>query len=153
MPPVFPGHPPPSPMTMALVDMGVPPPPPPLMPGPGGAERFSAADGCLDMMARQAALRAYLKARLNLSAQQLVAWQEFENAATESELEDRQACAKLPGKPGDQTVIQRLETAEEMLSRRLAQVRKVAGPLRKVIATLSPDQLRLLERSTPLMAL
>lgn len=151
-PPAFPGHPPPLPMAMAFADMGMPPPPPPFLPGPGGGDRFSAAESCLDMVARHAGVRAYLKARLNLSPQQLAAWQDFENAATESEPEDRQACAKLAGKPGDQTVVQRLDIAEEMLSRRLAQVRKVAGLLHQVIATLSPDQLRLLERSAPLLA-
>ena len=140
-------------MTIAFADMGVLPLPPPLLPGQGGAERLSAAEGCLDMTARQAALRAYLKARLNLTAEQLAAWQDFETAAAAGEVEDRQACARLAGKPGDQAILQRMDTVEEMLSRRLAQVRRVAVPLRKAIATLSPDQLRLLERSMPLMAL
>jgi hypothetical protein len=139
-------------MSVAIADLGVPPFPPPPMPGQDGGERFSVAEGCLEMVARRAALRTYLKARLNLNSQQLATWQDFENAATESEADERQACSSLAAKPGDQTIVQRMDTMEEMLARRLAQVRKVGAPLRKVVATLSPDQLRFLERSMPLMA-
>lgn len=123
------------------------------MPWQDGTERLSVAESCLDMVARRAALRAYLKARLNLNSQQLATWQDFENAATESEADERQACSNLAAKPGDQTIVQRMDAMEEMLARRLAQVRKVGAPLRKVVATLSPDQLQFLERSMPLMVL
>jgi len=140
-------------MSMAHADMGVPPFPPPPMPGQYGTERFSVTESCLDMVASRAALRAYLKARLNLNSQQLAAWQDYENAASESEADERQACSSLTAKPGNQSIDQSIETMEEMLARRLAQVRKVSAPLRKVVATLSPDQLRFLERSMPLMAL
>lgn len=147
MGPIFAPHLPPPPM-MALAEAGRPPLPLPPMPG---TQYPPAAEICLDNMARRSALWAYLKSRLNLTSQQLSAWQDFENAATESEAEERQACSKLAAKPGDQTIVQRLDSAEEMLARRLAEIRKVGTPLRKVIAVLSPDQLRLLDRSMPLM--
>jgi LTXXQ motif family protein len=145
--------PPPLPMIMVLPDPGMLPLLPPPIPGQGGAARPPNAENCLDRMARHAALRAYLKARLDLSPQQLPAWQDFESAATESDAEERQACALLAAKPENQTIVQGMDIVEEMLARRLVQIRKVGGPLRKVFATLSPDQLRLLEQSMPLMAL
>ena len=152
-PPISAGRPPSPPMTMAHADMGVPPFLPPPMPGQYGTERFSVAESCLDVVARRAALRAYLKARLNLASDQLATWQDYENAATESEADERQACSSLTATQANQTIDQRMDTMEETLARRLAQVRKVGAPLRKVVATLSSDQLRFLERSMPLMAL
>jgi hypothetical protein len=140
-------------MIMVLPDAGMLPVLPPPIPGQVGAARPPNAESCLDRMARHAALRAYLKARLDLSPQQLPAWQDFESAATESDAEERQACAQLAVKSENQTIVQGMDSVEEMLAHRLVQIRKVGGPLRKVFATLSPDQLRLLEQSMPLMAL
>lgn len=151
-PPISAGRWSPPPVSMAHADVSVPPFPPPPMPGQFGIERFSVAEGCFDVVARRAALRAYLKARLNLNSEQLAAWQDYENAASESEADERQACSNLTAKPGNQTVDQRMDTMEEMLARRLAQARKVGAPLRKVVATLSPDQLQFLVWSMPLMA-
>ena len=140
-------------MLMVLTDPGMLPLLPPPIFGQGGVARLPTTESCLDRMARQAALRAYVKARLDLSPQQLPPWQDFENAATESDAEERQACAQLAVKPESQTIVQGMDIVEEMLARRLVQIRNVGGPLRKVFATLSPDQLRLLEQSMPLMAL
>lgn len=150
--PIFVGRPPPPPMSMAHPYIGVLPFPPPPMPGQDGAGQPSIAEVCLDVVAGRAAMRAYLKARLDLDDRQLATWQDYENAAVESEADERQACAGLAAKPADQTIAQRMDTTEQMLARRLAQLRKVGAPLRQVIAVLSPNQLRFLERSMPLMA-
>jgi hypothetical protein len=119
---------------------------PPPVPSRSRSERWAPAEMCRDMMARQAAFRTYLKVRVNLTPQQLAAWQDFENAASENERDEGAACGKLSGAPEDQTIIQRLDAAEQALGERLGRMRKVNGPLRKVIGMLSPDQRRLIDQ-------
>ena len=114
------------------------PPPPPERPGSAGA--------CLDGMAHRAAGRAYLKARLDLTPPQLLIWQELETVAAEDEALERQACANLGSRPTDQSIVQRLDTAEARAARRLAHLRKVNEPLKKLAATLSPEQRRLIDQ-------
>lgn len=148
-PPWLPFPPPASlPMTLGPAEGGLPPPwPPGPRMGPPGRPGF--AEACLDMLARRAAGRAYLKARLSLTPQQVLAWEEFETAATDGDEEERQACLKAAPRPEDQSIAQRMDAAEEQLVHRLAQVRKVGAPLRKLITTLSPEQARVIEQSMP----
>jgi len=114
------------------------PPPPPERPGSAGA--------CLDGLAHRAAGRAYLKARLDLTPPQLLIWQELETVAAEGEAQERQACANLASRPADLSIVQRLDTAEARASRQLAHLRKVNEPLKKLAATLSPEQRRLIDQ-------
>jgi len=147
--PIFVGPPPPPYMEMVFLDFGLwPPVSPPIA---GQVASPSAAEMCQEMTARHAASRAYLKVRLNLSSQQLAVWQEFEDAASDIDLEERGTCSKLAAKSEERTIIQRMDLAEEMLGRHLTQLRKVNAPLRKVIAMLTADQLRSLEQSMPFM--
>ena len=107
------------------------------------------AEVCADSLAHRAAARAYLKARLDLTPQQLPMWQELDAVATEGDMEERQACAKLPATPADLSVLQRLDTAEERTARQLAHLRKIKDPLRKLTATLSIEQQKQIDRSMP----
>lgn len=135
-------------MDFGAAQFGMPPMPPlGFREGPPG--RLGFVDACLDMLAKQAGGRAYLKARLNLTPQQVLIWQEFETAATEGEQEEHQACTKASAKPDEQTLVQRMDGAEERLARRLTQMRKVGAPLRKLVAMLSPEQLRVVEQLLP----
>jgi hypothetical protein len=144
------GFPPPFPPVIPpFAGAALAPYPPPPVPGHVIGGRMPVGEICVDRIARRLALRAYLKERLNLNAQQLSAWQDFENAATEADTEERLGCSKMAATPDGQTIVKRIDMAEEMLTRRLAQMQKVGAPLRKVIATLSPDQLRLLEQVMP----
>lgn len=118
------------------------PPMPPARPaGPNEA--------CLDMMAHRAAGRAYLKARLDLTPQQLPAWQELETVAGQDEAEERRVCASLPAKPDELSLMQRLDGAEERATLQLAHLRKVSEAFKKLAATLSPEQQRLIDQSMP----
>ena len=159
--PTLPGAPPPDlpplPGMMALPPPGLPsfPPPlgwapaegtarPPFPPVPPGF-----AEACLDRLAHRAAARAYLKARLDLTPQQLPIWQELDAVAIDVDAAERQACAKLPHRSADQAVLQRLDAAEERAARQLADLRKVSEPLRRLTATLSPGQQKLIDQSMP----
>ena len=131
----------PSPIGWAPAEGTARPPFPPHPPG--------FAEACLDRLAHRAAGRAYLKARLDLTPQQLPIWQELDTVVTDGDAEERQACAKVPSKPADRSILQRLDTAEERTARQLALLRKVSEPLRKLIATLSSQQQKLIDQSLP----
>lgn len=159
--PTQPGAPPPD--LLLLPGMMDPPPPglpsfpPPLgwapaegtagRPFPPFPPRF--AEACLDRLAHRAAARAYLKARLDLTPQQLPIWQELDAVAIEVDAAERQACAKLPPRLADQAILQRLDAAEERSARQLADLRKVSEPLRRLTATLSPGQQKLINQAMP----
>ena len=76
-------------------------------------------------------------------------WQELEAVAAESDTEERQACTKLSATPSEPSLLQRLDTAEERTARQLAHLRKIRDPLRKLTATLSIEQQKLIDRSMP----
>lgn len=159
----FPALPPPSVMApgmMAPPPAGFPSLPLPmgLTPVEGGPwpplpshaqDRQGLAEVCLDRLAHRAAGRAYLKARLDLTPQQLPLWQELDDVAAEDDAEERQTCSKLPHNPWGQSITQRLDTAEERASNKLAHLRKVSGPLRKLTAALSPEQQKLIDQPVP----
>ncbi len=148
--PMAAGFPPPfPPLILPFAGAALAPYPPPPMPARAIGGPMLVGEICVDRIARRLAVRAYLKDRLNLDAQQLSAWQDFENAATEADTEERQGCSKMAATPAGQTIVSRMDMAEDMLTRRLAQMQKVGVPLRKVIATLSPDQLQLFEQVMP----
>lgn len=100
-------------------------------------------------MAHRAADRAYLRVKLDLTPQQLPAWQELETVSSQGEAEERQFCASLPAKPDELSLVQRLDKAEERATRRLVHLRKVGESFKKLAATLSPEQQRLIDQSMP----
>ena len=78
-------------------------PPPATGGGPvpgGGPERmmreFSPKAFCEDRIARRIGNRAYLKARLDLKADQVPAWDAFQKAADEASAKEKAKCASLP---------------------------------------------------------
>lgn len=122
---------------------------------PGPPLEFDAWQGfdafCLDISARSAANRAYLKALLDLTERQLPAWKEFERAAADGDVEERQSCSTASARTEALAVAQRLDAAEERASRGLAHLRRTGAELRKLIAILSPEQLHRLEPAVPLI--
>jgi hypothetical protein len=119
----------------------------PLLPdsGAGGPEPQPPSEGCAEMIARKAAMRADLKARLSLDLQQLAVWHEVESVAADVEKEERGFCVSLASTADRQPLVERLDVAEKLLSLRLAQLRKVNEPLRKLTAMLTPEQRGVLE--------
>lgn len=126
-PPMMPGH-------------GMPPVPP-----MGNAMPLSPVEACLDRSARSVAVMAYFKARLDLTTEQLAAWQELETASTEIAKEERDACARLPVKFESPGAMKMLSMTEERLAAMQRHLQKIGPSIRKVYAVLSPDQRKLVD--------
>ncbi|SKA30197.1 LTXXQ motif family protein [Enhydrobacter aerosaccus] len=156
LPPLPPPFPPPGPMAGVefddIDDFGPPPPPPPPpgMPGHGPRPGRQPADMCLDRMAAKAALVAYTKARLNLTSEQLGAWQEVETVLGGARQDERAACAKPLPNPEQVDALQRNEGLRTRLASQLDRLNKLDGPMHKLVALLSPEQRQVLDRLPPL---
>lgn len=124
---------------------------PPMMMPPHGMppfppmEKASPVEACLDMSARGVAMVAYFKARLNLTTEQLGAWQDLEAASTEIAKEERGACALLPTKVEPLGAMQVLSITEERLSAMQRHLQKIGPPSRKVYDVLSADQRKVVD--------
>ncbi len=132
---------------------GAPPGGPPPMPGagPGGPERmvrdFSPKAFCEDRLARRIGHRAYLKARLDLKADQMSAWDAFQKAADEASAKEKARCASLPTEMKEPpTLIQRLDRQEAMMKARLESLQLVKPTLVALYDKLSPEQKAVLDR-------
>ncbi|WP_422003232.1 Spy/CpxP family protein refolding chaperone [Reyranella sp.] len=98
------------------------------------------ADACLEMSAHKAAARTYLKLRLDLDKQQAPLWNELEAIAAENDTAMLELCTDRPANPEGRSLVARSERAEIRLDRRLAALKALNVPLRKLYATLSAEQ-------------
>lgn len=129
------------------------PPAPPAPPAPGargerGERRaFSPKAVCQDHVARRIGYRAYLKARLELKAEQMNAWNAFEKAADDASAKAMTRCATLPTESKDRpNVVERLTLEEDALKARIASIEAVKPTLGALYAVLSPEQKALFDR-------
>ncbi len=128
--------------------------PPPAAGGPapmGGPERmvreFSPKAFCEDRIARRIGNRAYLKAKLDLKADQLPAWDAFQKAADEASAREKAKCAALPAETKTSPSLpDRLTRHEEMMKSRLASIEAVKPSLVALYEKLSPEQKAVLDR-------
>jgi len=128
--------------------------PPPAAGGPapaGGPERmireFSPKAFCEDRIARRIGNRAYLKARLDLTADQLPAWEAFQKAADDASAKEKAKCAALPTEmKAPPSLPDRLTRQEEMMKSRLESIQAVKPTLVALYDKLSPEQKAILDR-------
>jgi hypothetical protein len=111
----------------------------------GGPERmmreFSPKAFCEDRIARRIGNRAYLKARLDLTADQVPAWEAFQKAADEASTKEKAKCASLPGEmKTPPSFPDRLGRQEEMMKSRLESIQAVKPTLMALYDKLSPEQ-------------
>jgi hypothetical protein len=122
--------------------------------GPGaGPERmmrdFSPKSFCEDRIARRIGNRAYLKAKLDLKADQMPAWDAFQKAADEASAKEKATCASLPTEmKGPPSFPDRLTRQEEMMKSRLESIQAVKPTLTALYDKLSPEQKAVLDRAT-----
>lgn len=117
--------------------------PPPAGGPPGMAQRpaFNPKEMCVEHVARRIGNRAYLKARLDLTAQQLPLWNNFEKAADEASAKDKARCATLPTEVKTApTYPERMTLREEMMKARLASLEATKPSLTALYAALTPEQ-------------
>lgn len=121
-------------------------------PGPGaGPERmmrdFSPKAFCEDRIARRIGNRAYLKAKLDLKADQMPAWDAFQKAADEASAREKATCASLPTEmKAAPSFPDRLTRQEEMMKSRLESIQAVKPALMALYEKLSPEQKAVLDR-------
>lgn len=121
-------------------------------PGPkGGPERlmrdFSPRAFCEDRIARRIGERAYLKARLDLKADQMPAWDTFQKAADEASAKEKATCASLPAEmKSPPSLPDRLTRQEDMMKSRLESIQAVKPALVALYDKLSPEQKAVLDR-------
>ena len=111
----------------------------------GGPERmmreFSPKAFCEDRIARRIGNRAYLKARLDLTADQVPAWEAFQKAADEASTKEKAKCASLPAEmKTPPSFPDRLGRQEEMMKSRLESIQAVKPTLMALYDKLSPEQ-------------
>ena len=117
----------------------------------GGPERmvreFSPKAFCEERIARRIGNRAYLKAKLDLKADQVPAWDAFQKAADEASAKEKAKCASLPTEVKmPPSLPDRLTRQEEMMKSRLESIQAVKPTLMALYDKLSPEQKEAFDR-------
>lgn len=94
---------------------------------------------CIDRLAWRAARRAYVEAKLDLTAEQRPLWDKVQSTAQAEEQKERQLCQSL--KPGEEsTVLDRLDRAQQFLSARLDALQTAKPAVQALYQALTPEQ-------------
>jgi hypothetical protein len=116
----------------------------------GGADRmrnFSPKAMCEEHIARRIGNRAYLKSRLDLKPEQVIAWNTFEKAADEASAKEKARCASLPTEmKTPPNFADRFSRREEMMKTRVESLAAVKPSLMALYAMLTPEQKAILDR-------
>jgi hypothetical protein len=118
-------------------------------PGPERMMRkFSPKAFCEERIARKVGARAYLKEKLDLTADQMSAWDAFQKAADAASAKDKAKCASLPTEMPKTmpTFADRMNRREEMMKSRLDSIEAVKPTLLALYDKLTPEQKTVLDR-------
>ena len=100
---------------------------------------------CTDRLAWRAARRAYVEAKLDLTAQQQPLWDKVQSGAQTEEQKERQLCAAL--KPGaESTMLERMDRMQQFLSARLEALQAAKPAVQALYQALTPEQQAILNR-------
>ena len=100
---------------------------------------------CTDRLARRAARRAYVEAKLNLTAQQQPLWDKVQSVAQSEEQKERQLCAAL--KPGAQpSMLDRMDRMQQFLTARLEGLQAAKPAVQALYQSLTPEQQAIFNR-------
>jgi hypothetical protein len=104
----------------------------------------SPRDWCVERLARRAGLRAYIEAKLDLTAAQRPLWQKVQDAAGAEAQKERQLCDTM--KPGaGATVLDRLGRMQQFLSMRLAGLTALKPALEALYNSLTSEQKQIID--------
>ena len=117
---------------------------------PARAERtFSPRAACKDRVAGRIGNRAYIKARLELTPEQMTVWSAFEKVADEASAKENAKCAALPADlKARPSFADGLNMREDMMKTRLESIQAVKPLMLALYAALTPEQKAVFERST-----
>lgn len=108
---------------------------------------FSPQKACLNKNARAIGHRAYLKARLDLTPQQLPLWTAFEKASDDASAKQKARCATLPAEMKERpNLTDRMNRREEAMKARLESLQAVKPSLNALYASLTPEQKEMMDR-------
>jgi len=94
---------------------------------------------CTERLAWRAAMRAYVEAKLDLTAEQRPLWDKVQSAAQAEEQKERQLCASL--KPGaEPTLLERMDRMQQFLTTRLDGLQTAKPAVQALYQSLTPDQ-------------
>ena len=94
---------------------------------------------CTERLAWRAAMRAYVEAKLNLTAEQRPLWDKVQSAAQAEEQKERQLCASM--KPGaEPTLLDRMDRKQQFLSTRLEGLQSAKPAVQALYQALTTEQ-------------
>jgi hypothetical protein len=94
---------------------------------------------CTERLAWRAAMRAYVEAKLDLTAEQRPLWDKVQSTAQAEEQKERQLCANL--KPdAEPTLLERMDRMQQFLSTRLDGLQSAKPAVQALYQALTPDQ-------------
>ena len=99
---------------------------------------------CTDRLAWRAARRAYVEAKLDLTAAQRPLWDKVESAAQAEEQKERQLCASLKGSAAP-TIVERMGRMQQFLSARLDGLAAAKPAVEALYRALTPAQQAILD--------
>jgi hypothetical protein len=103
---------------------------------------------CIDRLAWHAARRAYVEAKLNLTAEQRPLWEKLQNIAQTEQQKERQLCQEL--KPGTQaTLLDRMDRAQQVMSAKLAALQSAKPAVQALYQALTPEQRAIIDHPFP----
>jgi LTXXQ motif family protein len=94
---------------------------------------------CIDRLARRAARRAYVETELDLTPAQRPLWDKLQSIAQGEQQKERQLCEHLKA-PGDMTMLDRMDQAQQFLSSRLDALQAAKPAVQALYQSLSPEQ-------------
>ncbi len=96
-------------------------------------------EACIDRLARRAGLLAYIRTKLNLTAQQRPLWDKIESTANDEAQQERKLCETIKP-PAAETALDRLTRMEQMTAARLAGLKAAIPEMRQLYQALTPAQ-------------
>lgn len=136
-----------------LLELAQATPPAPPAAGPERRDRpaFNPKASCLDLVARRAGNRTYLKIKLDLKAEQIAAWDAFAKASDAADVKDTARCNALPSEMKERpNYVERLGMEEAYMKARVERIEAVKPSLTALYNTLSPEQKASLDRPRPM---
>jgi LTXXQ motif family protein len=99
---------------------------------------------CEERLARRAGLRAYVAAKLNLTAAQRPLWRKVQSAARSEARQERKLCNAMKS-GGAPTVVDRLDRMQKFLTVRLSGLKAATPAVEALYKALTPEQRKIID--------
>jgi hypothetical protein len=110
--------------------------------------RSDPQERCIDRLAWRAARRAYVEAKLDLTAAQRPLWDKVQGIAQAELQKERQLCGQLQAGE-ESTVLDRMDRAQQFLSAKLDALQSARPAVQALYQSLSPEQREIFDHPFP----